>query len=351
MSEPDWEDQTLVHSIRVDLVDPVTLSQSRGALSGVVATGKLSLQYYSDTRASASVTTSVAAGESDGWDGTAAMRIVHVVGDWSETLFTGYVTACPWEEQSGQVETTYTLNSTMWAMGQQVVANAYTIGSKGKGLDALRTAFRRTSRTYSVAGSALDHVYARATVYEGSKTWLSVAHDVANTCGDRLDVAPDGRVTVSRYVAPASRTPRYDLALDDADGPFFGSVSGEDSRADVPGRVVVISTDGDDTVVGTATVSTSSAYHPGRRGWTLDMLVEESDLDPFTAEAATALARKRLALNSAPAYSMDVDMLYRPLAAGDVLRIERDGEVGRWAVSTATLDLHYFTWSLELKEV
>ncbi len=347
---PDWTDQTLVHETRVQLLDPVSF-EVRGELSGIVATGKLTLKYYGDTRATCSVTTSVEAGDSDGWDGTAAMRVWHWVGEWSEVLFTGFVTACPWSEQAGRVETTYTLSSTMWAMGQQVVANAYTIGSGGKGLAALKAVFGRCGRAYTIKGGALDHDYSTATVYEGSKPWLSVAHDVANTCGDRLDVDGYGTVTVSKYVEPGSRTPRYEMATRDSGCPLFGELSGEDSRAEVPGRVVVISTEGDDTVVGTATVSASSKYHPGRRGYTLDLLVEESDLSPFTQEAADALAKRRLALNSAPSYSLNVSMLYRPLAPGDVLRVDRDGSVGNWMVSTAVLDLRRYTWSLETKEV
>lgn len=347
-----WDNPTLEHYFTVQMVDPNNLSTVRGELSGVEATGSLSLQYDSDTRASASITTAVKQGSSDGWDGTAALRIIHHVGsNYKETLFTGFVTACPWSESNGKHEVSYTLSSTLYGMSTHRLVYAYTIAKKGSGVEALKKLFEYGYRKYTLNNGVLDYTYTSAQVYSGDKDFLEVAHDIADTCNDRIDVAPSGYVTLSKYVAPASRSPKYYFSIYDSDSPFYGDISGDDDKSEIPGRIVVSAKDSDNELIAEAEVSSTSIYSPSRRGYKVDSYYS-IDLDDDTTQAyVNSLAKQYLEASRTPTYTMDVNMLYRPLTAGDILRITKNSTTHNYLITTANLDLHYFTWSLELEQV
>lgn len=351
MTEPDWASGALRHEMRVELVDPGNLETVRGGLEGLDASGRLSLDYYGDTRAGLTLSTSVPVGWSDGWDGTAAMRLVHTVGDWSEELFTGYVTSTDWTDASGMRKTSYTLNSCLYGLQTDRVGWPYTVGAGAMGLDAIERVLDKCSRPYRVLPGALDYRFGSATVYEADKTWLSVAFDLADRSGDRLDVDGRGMVTVGRYDSPSARTPSIVLDTSDPMAVTVGQVGGSSNALDIPSRVVVHASDGESELTGWAYQPASSPYTNTRRGYNLDSYHDESDMEPFTQAQADALASSYLSRESSLVDRRTASMMYRPLRTGQVVELRHSGETDRYMVSTAELDLSTWTWSLDLKGV
>lgn len=353
MTEPDWGRGTTAHEMRVELVDPLNMETLRGGLSGLQASGRLSLNYYGDTRAGLTLSTAVPDGETDGWDGTAAMRLVHAVGDFEEELFTGYVTDTSWSDESGMRVTNYTLSSALYGLEVDMVGWPYTVGEGAMGLDAMGRVFANCrSRPHRVLPGALDYRFGSATVYEADKSWLSVLIDLADRSGDRVDVDGHGYVTVGRYDPPSSRTPAFSLDTDDPMAVTTGSVSGSSNALEIPSRAVVHAKGRDDVeLTGWAYQPDTSPYTHARRGYNLDLFESVSDLEPFTQANIDALAQQRLRDNSTLTDSRDVSILYRPLSTGMVIELAHSGERSNYMISTAELDLSTWIWSLGLKGV
>lgn len=349
--EPNWTKGAIEHDLHAVMVDPLTLKDVRGQLAGTNRAGALTLKYYGDTRAGLTLTTTVREGESDGWDGTAALRLVHTVGEWSEDLFTGYVTDVSYEDASGMRTTSYTLNSVLYGLSAEYVGNPYTVGAGAMGLDVLKNLFKHCSKPYSVGAGVADYRFGKATVYTPDQTILNVAYDVADKMTDRLGVSADGTITVTKYTSPAKRSPDFELDTSDARAVTIAPVSYSDNRLEKPARAIVVATQGDEQLVGIATVGSGSEYAAARRGYTLDSYYMETDLDPFTQERANAVAQTRLKTASDFSATIELETMYMPLQTGAIVRLSHAGGTANYLISVATLDLGSWLWKLTLKKV
>lgn len=356
MANPDWTSAILEHSFYVEMVDPLTLNDVRGQLDYVERSGSLTLKYYGDTRAGLTLTTVVPYGETDGWDGSAALRLVHTVGnDWQENLFTGFVTSRAWSDDAGVRTYSYELNSPLYALQTEYAASTYTVGANGLALDALKKIFQRAQRPYTISGTALNYRFGSATCYGSDETFLSICYDLADRSGDRLSVDGNGNVVVDKYINPSERAATYELDTSDASAVTIPPGSGSDDRLEIPARVIVSakSGTGDDEVeiIGTASLASTSEFARARRGYQVDSYHSESDMEPFNQEQANAIAKKYLDSESAVSYETELSMMYAPMHEGYVIKLDHQGESGRFMVSTAALDLNTFIWKLTLKKV
>ena len=352
MKTPDWGYAGLVHDMRVELVDPFNLETYRGELQGVQTSGRLSLNYYGDTRSGLTISTSVMDGDHDGWDGTAAMRLIHSVGDWEEELFTGYVTDREWSDENGIRTTSYTLSSCLYGLSVDYVGYPWTVGENAMGLDVIAYIFKKCrNRPNSIKADALNYRFGSATVYEANKTWLSVLFDVSDRSGDRVDVDAHGYVTVDKYVSPSERTPFAEFDTADKRSVTVGPLTWSDNRSEIPSRVIVHAKDGDTELTGWAYQPDTSQFTHPSRGYNLDSYHEQSDMEPFTQAQIDALAARYLNEESALVTNLDIEMMYLPVNTGWVIGITHEGEYGRYMISTAELDLNSWVWSLGLKGV
>lgn len=356
MATPDWTSGTLEHTFYVQMLDPLNLTSLRGELDYVANSGTLTLKYYGDTRAGLTLTTTVPAGETDNWDGSAALRLVHCVGaDFTENLFTGFVTERKWSDEAGMRTYSYELNSALYALQTEYAASTYTIDTNAYALDALKNIFNRAQRPYSISGSALNYKFGSATVYASDETYLSICYDLADRSGDRLGVDGDGNVTVTKYTSPSARVPLYELDTEDADSVTIPPISGSDDRLSIPARVIVSakSGSGDDEqeIIATASLDSKSEFARARRGYQVDSYHSESDLEPFTQEQANAKAKEYLANESAVTYESEFSIMYAPLHEGDVVKLTHKDETNKYMISTATLDLGTWQWKLTCKKV
>lgn len=349
---PDWWDGSLRHSFRVELVDPVNLTTSRGQLQGVASDGTVSESYYSDARATAGLKTYVASGEEDGWDGTAAMRVVHMVGDWEESLFTGYVTKASRSEENGLVTREYTLTACIYGMSTQILAGPYTVGAGAMGLAVLEDIFGKcVSRRHRVMAGATDYRFGTATVYEPGKSWLSMAMDVANRSGDRLEAGGDGYVEVERYVVPSSRDASFSIDPWDSRSIVTGELKYSDSATSVPGRAIVYAESDGQALNYIASQTRGSRFHYLSRGFVIDDFQKVTDLSPFSRDRARQVAEQALADATDVGESLTMGTLYLPARPGEVIRVTSGEVSGRWMISTRKVDMSNFTCEYGMKKV
>lgn len=350
MADVDWSRGDLYHSCTVLMVDPTNFSDVRGELRGVTG-GNLNLHYYGDTRMGAELTT---VGD-HGWDGSAALRIVHSVSDYTgpllvETLFTGFVTDAPWQGEGDEMATTWTLKSGLYAMETAVCEMGYGIASGSKALTIVSQICGSLGRPYRIDSTANEHVYSKNCVLDPCTTYLSILFDVCDRSGNRMSVDEDGTITFSGYVSPSERGVDYDASEVGGMGMVIGPVSGSPVGFDNPARVVVRGDNGQSTVTGVASVPAGSPTSADVRGYRYDHCVDTTDVTPFTNEGAAAAASRYLKSSLSDDESISHDLMYRPLREGQIERLTMaDGSRARWMVSAATLDLGKWTWALDLK--
>ncbi len=345
----DWLRGDLTHRLRLVQVDPITLAV-RGELSGPMPTGTLSLDYYADTKASAKVETSNEGG--DGWDGTAAIRLVHEVSDYTgllltENLFTGYVRERSVETSAGTNHVSYELGSALWAMQDDLsVGNSIARGSNVR--TAMDAVFRACmGRRHRYASDATGAAASSAIVWKPSTSHLSMLYEMCDVCGTRLDLDGDGTVVVRKYVAPSDRGADYDCNAVPGRGDLIGPITTADAEVLLDSGHMVTATSGDATVVGTAHRGSGRAS-AAQRGYNKIGHTSETELSPFTNARAASAAVGYLNRESA-IWEVSHGMTYKPLSIGAIERLHLDGQARKWLVKSADLDMARWTWKLDIK--
>lgn len=351
MAAIDWSRGDLSHRLRVLMLDPQNLTTVRGELRNVNVGGKLDLSYYSDTRMGASIDT---AGD-DGWDGSAALRLVHEVHDFTgllltEPLGTFHVTKRDWKKtDGGETGASYTLSSPLAGLASAKVPINYGIGRGVKALDAMRKVFGQTTTPYAIAGGARNYTFSKAVIYEPGTTFISILFDLCDRSNNRLSVDALGRVTVSPYVSPTSKAPSFTTDASDERGQFVPQLTGGDAALERYGRVIVAAKDGDRLITAQASAPAGNRASERYRGYTKDDFRQLNDMSPFTKAQAQALAKRYLNADLTTDQKCSHSLTYRPLREEDVELLTIGGSSYRWHVYSASLDLASWTWNLDLR--
>jgi hypothetical protein len=352
----DWSRGDLAHSIRVLTVSPSDYTTVTGELSGVEG-GTLSLDYYSDTRMSATLRT-LDRGDS-GWNGLDMLRIVHVVYDYTgvlmeETLGTFFVSVdngLSWDWKGDVRECSWNLMSVLRGVQLAAPSGGLTAAKGTRALDCMRNwahYFPPYGSNLRIMGDARDAKYGSAARWDVGKNYLEVFFDLADKAHDYLTCDEMGNFVVRAYVAPSEKSPSFELDDGDPRTLLVGDVSSGDEGLSVPSRVVVYASDGDTTIHKTADTSVQRAKE-GVRGYRYDSLHQESQMEPFTGRRAQALADGYARSESEALRKCSFSMMYRPLREGDVILLTWRGETARWQVASAKLDFSKWVWDLDCK--
>lgn len=353
MAQPDWTRGDLSHRLQVLMVDPLNLSTIRGELEGVVRGGSYDLGYYTDTRMGASIKTFTPSGP-DNWDGTAALRLVHIVSDytgdlWQETLGTFYVTGRDWEISEGNYSTDYKLSGTLHGLETNVTPRSYTVAKGARALDVIKRIMKTTSRPYYIEGGARNVAYSSPVVYDAGTSYLSILFDVCDRSRNRLNVVRDGRVVVGPYTAPSQKAATFSTVAGDPHGLFIGPFSTGDAGLELPERAIVEATKDNKTITGTAIAKAGTRQRHNRRGYGIDDFRTLTNLSPFSQKQADALAARYLATADTEERTAEHGLLYRPLREGDIELLTVGNDTRRWHIKNAKLDLASWTWDLSLR--
>lgn len=355
MASDWWDSPELRHSLSVRLVSK-DLSTPMGTLDPQEG-GEVSYSYYSDTKASASLTV-----PADELPDTSWVRIVHVVTDESHQSHTetlGTFVARDSKESfatGGAGWRDVDLQSSLWAMAQDVDPYALTMPKGGDAKAKCQRVCADAMRPMDWTGAGAR--YAATSVEDAGKTRLSRLY-AACTPSKQVWLQDSGRVLVRDYVAPHDRTASMVI---DGRHIIDGTLSRESTRLSTPNRVIVhhryttdVTRNGkrqseEHSTVGWADAKWSAGM-VSSRGVRVAQFEDVDELSPNTPQAATQLARRYLDANQ-PGVEWTCDCTWLPVRAGDVVTLAPTGESARKCL-VKTCDVHLDSWvcSLVLKEV
>ena len=344
-----WEGGVRRDVIRAVLVSPHDLTSTVGELHGLDLSGcSVSEGYYTDTRSQAQVTTSVRAGESDGYVANAWVRLVHEVPSWGYSEDMGTFLAHTPKRVTGQGATvrTYSLDSALYALSTDPIPWHLTVGAGSSAVDAAATILDTCSRPYVALDGTKTHTWGASKVYERCATALSDLFDVCSTCDLRLSVDGLGRVTLAPYVEPSALTPVCTISTDSG-GMVIGTVSW--SGSDAAGRSIVQSGSGDTELVGFANAPVGSPYSSTSRGYMVG-IVHQVQGDQ-TQESVDHLAAQNLASDMTPDVEAELTTRWLPLHQGHCVTLVDQGDAHHMMVKSIDRDLGSMTCKLTLKEV
>lgn len=345
----NWSDQRRIDEIHVYMIDPHNLDIVLGELEGVILSeSSVSYGYYTDTRVTAKLATLESNYISGAW-----LRIVAKTGDVERELGT-FVLESPPEvrEKSGAKVYSYSLQSVLWALSNDIYFANITLNSGCYTFDAFLQLCRIVSKSGVVLSGARNYRYENAKVFEAGETLLSFLFDICDTSNNRLDVDGHGRITIAPYIPPGQITPSWTIDKDDPKTLLLSDEISESVSNDrIPSRTVVIATNGDQEYIGYAERDASSPYSGQARGYTVTEKYQVSDINPASNAQAAVLARKYLAGKN-EIRQLKCKMLYFPCRCGEVMYLIRDGVRKKYMIqSIDPLNLEDMNLGLTLREV
>lgn len=346
-----WRSGEAEHALEVEMLDPASFA-SRGTLS--VTGASMSEDYYSDTRASGSVSLLSA----DDYIELSAIRLWHRYelpnGERGrEPMRTFFVTANPGVYTFGGESMTLELSSMLWAMS--VDENVfYQVAAGATSKAVFEDICRRTRRKGRVEPGAGDYRFASTTIWDAG-SYLDQMFALTEAAGNRVDEDPYGVVTMERYVRPSARSVKHSLRYDD---PLVVSsgIERESDELALPGRAWVAweAGDGDDrrTAHACADVPDGSPLSIGRRGFRVASMHHLSDVEEMSQSEAQRRASRFLASDTEATTTLSVTFRWFGIREGDVIGfVPGDGEPSRkYLVKSADYDFTAWTVRTVLKE-
>lgn len=361
MAAYDWTDTSRTDKLVFEMVNPTDLNSSYGVLEGVdIDSVSLSGGYYTDTRTSGKLTV---IGEN--WVRGSFIRIVHQIPEWdySNELGTFLVTNDDRSRENGTWAYDLTLQSMLFGLSTDKLVRPWAIAKNAMMSKAAAQCLNAANRPYDFTGAA-DFRFKGARVMETGTDRLAIMYALAKLANNRLDVDGHGNVTMTRYVAPASKAPVYRIDLHDRRGVAIDGLSGSTDYLEMPNIVGVCykynTTKNGKSVQqeinASAQVSSGNPHSGAVRGYNVVDFRELSEMSPATAARAQQLANQYLAADSIEHVEWQLSTIYLPIWEGDTVELViSDGEeayqgVRHCLVKNVELKLSDMTMQLTLKE-
>lgn len=362
----DWKDQTREDRLTFLMVSPTNLNDVYGELDGVDLSGSsLEAAYYTDVRTSGTL-----AVVGDGWVRGSLIRVVHEVPSWGwkRTIGTYIVTDDSASRTSGVWHYDLSMQSMLFGLSTDKLVRPWTIAKNAMALKAMRDCMDAARYQYTIVSGANDYRVKTPQVMESGTSRLACLYSLCTMASDRLDVDGDGRVTVSKYVNPASKVPVARIDLTDPRGIAFDDLSRSTDWLQMVDTAAVsfkysdtTTKNGKSTTVqreinASAKVSSSLHQAHGQRGYTVTDFRSVSELTPQTAQRAQQLANQYLKENAPELVTWELTTTYLPVWEGDVVElVVHDGlqayrGTRKCLVRNVELDLSNMTMHLTLKE-
>lgn len=367
----DWTDTGYTYDVGVVMVHQTNVDNTLGSLSGVqLSSITITQNYYSDSRVSAKVVTTVPESSTDGYIDDARLRIILTIPEksWSEELITGYVSDIDEDHNKGYVTKTYAIEGTIWGLLNHKTKAPITIGKGSKMLDVWRALMHeQTKMQYDTTG-AQDHSFSNTVIYEAGSDLSTVLFEISEGYS-RMDVNGHGRVTLKKYTAPSKITPTrlidYNSLISLTMLPLGRTVT----KWEAPGRAIVTATVSNTDDTGNSSQEVIVGYydspktHPTsieKRGWLLARAdsYNGSSEKPSKSEL-DALAKKNWESAQDKGITWEGSSVFANYKAGEVATLiapvswksNSKIESHKVLVQSVTTNLSTMTQDITLKEV
>jgi hypothetical protein len=348
--------------MRAFMVSPTSLDMTLGELTGVDwASTTISAGYYTTTRSSASMKL-----VNGNWQRNTFVRFVYEIPEWDyrTELGTFLVSNDNATFQNGAWVTTLELHSLLFALDAEIAPESSLIQTDTSVFTPIKHELELARREYSFV-SPNDYRFTNPTVLEGGNSRLTRLMNMCKMSNNRIDVDGHGRIILSNYVLPASKTPCFNLSLEDGRGIVFDGVGRSTNWLSIPNQAAVAyrfsakDEEGntyDDEIVAVVSVSVNSPNGANNRGYNITHYEEVSDMTPPTHARAQEIAQQNLADNSRELTEWDLKCKYIPVWEGDVITLDIPSGLAEYSgrrhclVKNVELSGPYWDMSLTLKE-
>lgn len=354
----DYKDQTQERSLHAYMIPPNNLDDVYDELTGCDwSTLTISAAYYTDARVSGSLRV-----VNSNYKRGTFIRIVVDTEDDSQELGTFAVSNDAGERINGAYVQTLELISRLHTLSLDYMPDILTLGAGSLAKTAFEKTLTETGMTkaqYNLK-DALDYRISSVLVMEAGTTRLSRLFELSSLSGNRIDVDGHGRITLSRYILPANKTPKYTLDTEDERGIVMDGISRESTWTETPTRCIVAydyteGTGDDSRQIHMYGEAWNNKTDP--RGYWITDYQTVSDLNPATKANLTAMAKKNLQEQSTEKNEWTLTAKFIPnLWEGDVVELiihdDFDGYTGTRKCLVKNLDISgpYLDMTMTLKE-
>ncbi len=367
----DWERTGYIYDVQVNVVHQTDVDNTLGLLSGVQLEDMHVVENYnSDARVQASVSTLVKSNTSDGYIDNARLRILLMIPDrtWSEELVTGYVSDIKETKENGYTKRVYTIEGTIWGLLEHKIDSPIIIGRGTSMVKVWCNLLETLTKMQYEAGSAADYLFGNTFIYEAGSSLATILFEISNGYS-RMDVDGHGRITLTPYISPASKTPTKLISFDDPKTLSLLPLEKVDSRYEAPGRAIVTATvsvtnnDGSsaqEIIVGSYDAPSTHDTSIEVRGWLRTRTDSFSGSNDIPSKSdLDAIARSNWEENQKNGAEWTCSSIFKDYHAGEVVNLITDVtcdeshpvNVVKAYIKSVRTNLVDMTQELSLKEV
>ena len=356
----DYRDTTQQITLHAYMIPPTNLDDAYDEeLTGIDwSTLSISAGYYTDSRVSGSLTL-----VNGNYIRGSFVRIIAEFEDGTQQeLGTFAVSNDGGERTNGAYIQNLELISILHTLSLDYMPDVLVLGSGSTALDAFKKTLTETGKTESSFNmkSALNYRIANTMVLEAGKTRLSRLFELSSLSDNRLDVDGHGVITLSQYILPDNKTPKYELDTTDERGIIKDGISRSSTWTETPTRSVVAydytEGTGDDAVQKHIYGEAWNSKADPRGYWITDYQVV-SDLNPATKANLNSIAKANLAEKSTEQNEWTIETKFLPdLWEGDVVNLvindDFDSYIGTRKCLVKNLDIkgYFLDMTITLKE-
>lgn len=353
----DWKDLKRTDRVKVYQVSPQNIDTIIGELDGAdLSSASLDFAYYSDTRTSGKLSV-----VGEGWQRGAFLRIVHEVPEWdyARELGTYIVTSDNADRANGAWVYELELQSILYALDLDCLLRPWTIAQNAMARKAVSQLVGQTN--FKLIDTGNDYKVKSTLVLDSGTSRLSALFALSQLANNRIDVDGHGRITIGKYIVPASKAASFRIDLADPDGIALDGLSRSTNWLEMPDTVGVAhrytdSANREREINASATVGSGSHQAKAVRGYSIVDFREISDMSPKTAARAQQIANQYLAADTRELVEWELETTFLPITEGDVVElVVHDGDsdyqgIRKCLVKAQTIDLSTMRMRLTLKE-
>lgn len=397
----DWRDLTAEHELCFQMVSQTNFDDTWGELEGVDLSGSsIEAAYYTDERTSGKLSV-----VGDGWIRGSFIRIIDRIPKYGYTnvLGTYIVTDDGATWQNGVWRYELELHSSLKMLAGDLLVRPWAIAKGASALSCMKQvligsgahSMRSVFGSFGGAGDAKvtvdtslaeDKQATTAQIMAAGKSRLECMYALSTMSNNRIDVLPHGYVSVSRYVNPHSKVPKFRIDLSDPRGVAIeGTLSRSSDWLSMPDTYAVQHTYSEEVqssekykrsgtrkdgttykagenktenvqreIYGEAHLAASSAHSVAKRGYSIVRFESLAEMAPKTDKRAQEIANERLKAETAELIEWELETVYLPLWEGDVVELVVPSGlytgVRKCLVKNVSINLETMHMQLTLKE-
>lgn len=329
----DWRDRSRVDRFAYEMIDPHNLTNTRGWMRNVTS-ASITQGYYSDTRISGKLE-----GVDTGYIVNSLIRIYHYVDaeNYVEILGTFFVNDLSVKVKGGLEIESFELTSMLTRISNDYLEHHYAYGNGTSYLDILKSMLTQWDIDFEVDDNVAHRYVSGSRLYECEDSKLSTLYDVCDVLNARMDIAPNGVVTIKKYILPSKREPIETLSTSNMT--ITSEITIDEPRYDAINRILCHYKKDDADVSAVADVSAEYVYAYANSGVrrTQKETIDECQQPYF--QNLQQIAKNKLADLEGGSRTKEFNCVYFPCSMGDIVTLRDSEGTKKYMLQERDIDL------------